>query len=261
MTSVFQRYNELLSTQRMSLRFWDGRPTGFAEPVAYEYMLLEALESNDVPALNVLIDEVGNGPLADTETRESVLRDFMAQVGEVVADSAFPAELEWYVTTLYPPLLLSFTPQLFLSSPDLQDAVASYPANVYQLQRWWQTLPNSSAALRVLSELFLPGTLESVSAGAPTLKLSAWQRHKKAQLLADRATQGYQDSFAALGVSSSSAAATPRPILPPPRTPQRQPRQLPPRQGLGYSAVVSPVPSLPSLPSPARPSPMRVRFA
>jgi len=240
MASAFRQFNEVLNKQRWSLRFWDGRPTGFLPATDAENLLLLALEENDVSALNVLIDEVANGQVGEGETIEGVRADFMTEVAETIANYSYPESLEWYVTTSYPPLLASFTPDLFLDSADLQDALASYPRNVYILQRWWQTTPGGKEAIAVLSDLFLPGTLGAVAPGALPSSLEPWRRNKKARFLTDRAAQGYDippTTVAASSTGSASSSSIPaKGVILPPRPPQRQPRQLPPRQGSSSSS-------------------------
>ena len=215
MTSAFVQFNQILDRQRWALRFWDGRPTGFVSGGEEENLLIQALRDNDIPALNALIDEVGNeSSPQDGEDLKSLL---MMDVAELIADYSYPESLHWYVTTSYPPLLLSFTPELFISSPDLQDALVTWTKNLYTLYRWWLTQPRGVEAINLLHTLFTPNTLGSPSPSMPSLSLEAWRTEKKTRFLLDRKEQGFT-------VPDSDLILTPT-------SPRRQPRVLPPRQG------------------------------
>ena len=237
MASVFRRYNDFLEGKAWSLLYWDGRPTEFLSAQEYEDYYLEALESNDVPTLNVMLDEI---PL-----------EFMDDIADRVMDMAYPEELEWYVTTTYSPLFLTFTPERFLYSPDLQDALATWPSNLYPLYRWWMTQPQGEEAIKVLRSLFTEGSLPDVTPQNPSLPMNDWRRQKKERFLRDRAAEGYQNPVASRPVaraplsssssSSSAAGSSSRSNIPlsPPAIPRRQPRVLPPRQG-SRSTMMSP---------------------
>ena len=204
MSSVFAAINQRLEERQWSLRYWDGRPTGFFSEEEGENLLQEALENNDVPSLNFLVDEVHPDVLVD--------------VADLITDYAYPEELEWYMTQRYQPLVATLTPERFVASVDLQDALATWQQNLYVYYPWWQSLSDGASAIGVLAQIFEEGSLPEVRSQPLNLPLNEWRAAKKARFFQDRAAQGYVNPVATGPASLHSPPAVRRPA----RLPSRQ---------------------------------------